>query len=97
MGNILYGDLGSEHMVYTDKNSVSYIVQSLYSDARDMMAGYYCAERESCGIWYYVHKYNSRRGGYLTATAEELTGKLSPAAKIGSLQFATKEEFEQFF
>ncbi|MBR5372503.1 MAG: hypothetical protein IK130_09845 [Oscillospiraceae bacterium] len=95
MGNILYGDLGSEHMVYTDKNSVSYIVQSLYSDARDMMAGYYCAERESCGIWYYVHKYNSRRGGYLTATAEELTGKLSPAAKIGSLQFATKEEFER--
>lgn len=95
MGNILYGDLGSEHMVYTDKNSVSYIVQSLYGAARDMMAGYYYAERESCGVWYYVHKYNSRRGGYLTGTAEELTGKLSPAARFDALQFATKEEFER--
>ena len=95
MGNILYGDLGSEHMVYTDKNSVSYIVQSLYGAARDMMAGYYYAERESCGVWYYVHKYNSRRGGYLTGTAEELTGKRSPAARFGELQFATKEEFER--
>lgn len=94
MGNILYGDLGSEHMVYTDKNSVSYIVQSLYSAARDMMAGYYFAERENCGVWCYVHKYNSRRGGYLTGTAEELTGKLSPAVHLGELKFATKEEFE---
>lgn len=95
MGNILYGDLGSEHMVYTDKSSVSYIVQSLYSAARDMMAGYYFAERENCGVWYYVHKYNSRRGGYLTATAEELTGKTVPAERLGDMQFATKEEFEK--
>ena len=94
MGNILYGDMGSEHMIYLDEHvqgidieAVSSVVYSVYSIAENIAAGYIFEERRSYGIWGYVNRYNSRKAGYFSGYCEKLQEpKHTPSARFAEIK-----------
>lgn len=91
MGNILYGDLDSEHMIYTADNSIESAVRSLYMSCNNLMAGYYYSH--NIGIWSYVYKYNARNAGYLSGYCSSDIS--APVKSFDSITFSDVNQFEK--
>ena len=89
MGNVLYGDLGSEHLLTSEGSNYQSIISTLYScNDSTIMAGYMpCGART--WLWYYSNNYNARGAGYLSGTISE-----QYVESISQLNFSTVEEFE---
>ena len=91
MGNILYGDLGSEHMIYAADSQIEPLVRTLYASCSTLMAGYYHSNNK--GLWCYVYKYNARHGGYLSGFSSE--DVQYPSSNFDKLTFSDRSEFEE--
>lgn len=90
MGNILYGDLGSEHMIYIADSKLESVVRTLYSSCETLTAGYYYTMGN--GIWSYAHKYNARHAGYISAYSSAEAD--IPGSRFDEIKFSKKGEFE---
>lgn len=90
MGNILYGDLGSEHMIYIADSKLENVIRTLYASCETLTAGYYYTMGN--GIWSYAHKYNARHAGYISAYSSAEAD--SPGTRFDEIKFSKKGEFE---
>lgn len=92
MGNILYGDISSEHMLFNDSYISDSVISSLYRPVRRFSYGYRYVGNES--LWFYVCKYSTRGSGYISAVSEENCSE-NGAAALFEKNFHTQSEFEQ--
>lgn len=91
MSNILYGDLGSEHMIFNESSVRENTVSVLYGCTKDYIAGFKAVGRGT--LWYYICKYNARNAGYLSGAYED--GQVgNAAAEIFNKSFHSIEDFE---
>ncbi len=91
MSNILYGDLGSEHMIFNESSVQENTVSVLYGSTKDYIAGFKSVARGT--FWYYVCKYNARNAGYLSGTYEDGQTQ-NAAAEMFNKTFHSIEDFE---
>lgn len=92
MHRVLYGDLGSEHMIYNDSPVPESTVNILYGSTKDYLAG--IKPTGSGMLHYYVCKYNARGAGYLSGVFSESSEKDPPDDFFAS-SFHTEGEFEE--
>lgn len=91
MANILYGDLGSERMIYADEGANADVVKAIYSNTERLAAGFIACSATH-GIWFRSEKYNARGAGYLSGEYAELP--TFPPDRISEIEFCNIPEFE---
>ncbi len=102
MGNILYGDLGSERMIFNYTSISETVISELYRNVKTYSFGYRLVG--NIGMWYYVNKYNQRGAGYISCVCNKLPpydsehyAEMSSALILFGVNFHTIEEFEESY
>ncbi len=100
MKRILYGDLGSERMIFNETDLSEPVISALYRNVRTYSFGYKIFGDQ--GMWYYVNKYNQRGAGYISCVCDRIPDINDEDASIFSaplgmfdISFHTIPEFEE--
>lgn len=93
MGAILYGDSGSEKAMYVDQTIALQDISEFYRSSSGLLAGYQDMGNNK-PFWYFVRKYNSRGGGYLSGCSGWNDDCL-PVIRLQNQPFHSIEEFER--
>ena len=91
MANILYGDLGSERMIYAEEDTNANVVKAIYSNTERLSAGFIACSATH-GIWFRSEMYNARGAGYISGEYAELPS--FPPDKLCELEYCNITEFE---
>ena len=101
MKRILYGDLGSERMIFNETNLSEPVISALYRNVKTYSFGYKIFGNQ--GMWYYVNKYNQRGAGYISCVCDMLpdinddddAGIFSAPLGMFDIAFHNISEFEE--
>ena len=90
---VLYGDLKGAEQPFETGGISSYILTNLYSSIKKRGYGYLPIGNKC--LFYYVERYNSRGGGFLSGyVVDKSQIKEAPIEILSKLKFADSKEFE---
>ena len=92
MKRFLYGDQGSEHLIYNDGAKAADLVTRYYHATTSLVVGFDRPSQDR-DVYYCTRIYNSRGGG-LTSGCEYATNDTMPADRLAAVSFHSIGEFE---
>lgn len=93
MPNVLYGDLGSERMLYNTSQLSESIISGLYNACTGRTLGF-CYTGNKCGLWYLIDKFGARGGGYLSGTYGLIGGVPADVFLGDQITYCNIDEFK---